>query len=109
MPSFRAGVAIQRSRSGVPPEAVLDAARTAVATLCPVEDAFVDVAALARTGLPRVTIRFVVESSNDLTEDAEAWQVGKALAAAVGHVADWKDLRVFRRITGRWVLLEDHG
>lgn len=109
MPSFRAGVAIVQNRPGVSPEAVLDAARAAIASGWHVEDSFVDATAMVRTGLPRITIRFVVESSNDRTEDSEAWSAGKGLATAVGRVAAWKDLRVFQRVKGRWVPLEDQG
>lgn len=109
MPSFRAGVAIVETRAGVSPDAVLDAARASIADGWHVEDSFVDATAMVRTGLPRITIRFVVVASNDRTEDDEAWRAAKALAAAVGQVAAWKDLRVFRRVKGRWVLLEDQG
>lgn len=109
MPSFRAGVAIVDSRAGVSPETVLDAARAGVGSRWHVEDSFVDATATLRTGLPRITIRFVVESSNDRTEDAEARQAAIALATAVGQVAAWKDLRVYRRVKGRWVVLETQG
>lgn len=109
MPSFRAGVAIVETRAGVSPDAVLAAARAGIADGWHVEDSFVDATAMVRTGLPRITIRFVVVASNDRTEDHEAWLAAKALAAALGQVAAWKDLRVFRRVKGRWVLLEDQG
>lgn len=109
MPSFRAGVAIVESRIGVSPEAVLSAARAGIASGWHVEDAFVDATAMVRTGLPRITIRFVVTASHDRAEDREAWLAAKALAAAVGQVAAWKDLRVFRRVKGRWVPLEDQS
>lgn len=108
MPSFRAGVAIVESRAGVSPAAVLDAARAGISSGWHVEDSFVDATAMLRTGLPRITIRFVVASSNDRTEDDEAWQAAKAMATAVGQVAAWKDLRVYRRVKGRWVVLEAH-
>lgn len=108
MPSFRSSLAIVQTRPGVSPEAVLDAARAGIARGWHVEDSFVDATAMVRTGLPRITVRFVVESSNDRTEDSEAWSAAKALATAVGQVAAWKDLRVYRRVTGRWLPLEDH-
>lgn len=107
MPSFRTSLAIAQSRPGVSPEAVLDAARAGVAQGWHVEDSFVDATAMVRTGLPRITVRFVVESSNDRTEDSEAWSAAKALATAVGRVAAWKDLRVYRRVKGGWMPLED--
>jgi len=111
MPSFRASIAIGATRPGVAPEAVLDAARAGVATECHVEDAFVDVLALSRrAGPPRVAIRFLVPATNDAEEDAVAWEAGRALAATVGAVASWSDLRVHRRSRGRWVRLDgpDH-
>ncbi len=99
-------MAILAAHSGVEPEAVLDAARDGVASRWQVEDAFVDVQPLAwGTGPPRVTIRFVVPTGNDHEEDAAAWRAAKALASAVGRVADWNDLQVFRRTKGRWVPL----
>ena len=107
MGSFRASAAILAAHSGVPPEAVLDVARDGVASRWVVEDAFVDVQDLAwGKGPPRVTIRFVVPTGNDSEEDAAAWRAAKELASAVGTVADWADLRVFRRTKGRWVQLE---
>lgn len=107
MPSFRAGVAVVEMRAGVAPEAALDAARLGARARAHVEDAFVDVLPLSRgSGPPRVVVRFVVEHSNDRAEDAEAWAVARALAAAVGRVAAWDDLRVHRRWKGRWVRLD---
>jgi hypothetical protein len=86
---------------------VLEAARAAVGDRWLVEDAFVDVAGLAGgLGPPRITVRFLVNGSNDAGEDAEAWQAARALATAVGRVAGWSDLRVFRRERGRWVRLD---
>ena len=106
MPSFRASVAITGLRPGLDPRAAQRAATVAVAESCHVEDAFVDVEPLRSGGLPRITVRFVVPWTNDVTEDDAARQVGKRLAAGVGHVAGWRDLRVFRRAKGRWLLLE---
>ncbi|PKQ31048.1 MAG: hypothetical protein CVT62_11370 [Actinobacteria bacterium HGW-Actinobacteria-2] len=106
MPSFRASVAITALRAGADPSAAQQAAQAAVARTCHVEDAFVDVEPLRSGGLPRVTIRFVVPWTNDADEDAAARRVGKDLAAGVGQVAGWRDLRVFRRLKGRWLLLD---
>ncbi len=104
MPSFRVTVAIERTLPGVPPPAVLAAAREAVtAANCHVEDAFVDVEALSCGGLPRATIRFVVPTSNDHAEDRQAWAAAEALAAAVTEIAIRGELRAFRRVKGRWV------
>ena len=104
MASFRASAAIVTMLPGVEPPEVLDAARAAVAAGWHVEDAFVDVAPLARLkGPPRVTIRFVVPIENDDAEDAAAWSAAKAMAAGLGRVAVWSDLRVFRRDRGRWL------
>jgi hypothetical protein len=106
MPSFRASVAIESTLPGVPAPAVLAAAREAIAAAnCHVEDAFVDVEALSRGGLPRVTIRFVVPTSHDHAEDCQAWGAAEALAAAVTQIAVWGKLQVFRRIKGRWVMI----
>ena len=107
MPSFRAGVAVTRTRPGVAPDAVLTAAQHGVAVHCHVEDAFVDVEGLSRgSGLPRVTIRFVVPAASDHAEDALAWTAATALASAVGQVAEWSQLRVLRRVKGRWLPLD---
>ncbi|HRA76552.1 MAG TPA: hypothetical protein PLE12_09985 [Propionicimonas sp.] len=108
MPSFRATLAVLEAFPGVPPPRVLEAGRDGVRDSgWLVEDAFVDVTALAsRRGAPRITIRFLVPGSNDASEDAGAWVVARALATAVGRVARWSDLRVFRRQRGQWVLLE---
>ncbi len=107
MASFRASAAILRTRPGVAPPAVLEAGRCGVAAGWEVEDAFVDVRPVAsHTGPPRVTIRFAVPTGNDTEEDASAWQAARALAGAVGELASWSDLQVFRRTTGRWVRLE---
>ena len=71
MPSFRASLGIVDARPGVPPEAVLDAAREAVGAVRHVEDAFVDVEPVARgDGLPRVVVRFLQPTTNDADEDA---------------------------------------
>ncbi len=106
MPSFRASVAITGLRPGLDPRDAQQAAIAAVAERCHVEDAFVDVEPLRSGGLPRITVRFVVAWSNDVTEDDTARLVGKKLAAGVGQIAGWRDLRVFRRAKGRWLLLD---
>jgi hypothetical protein len=110
MASFRASAAIISALAGVEPPSVLEAARGAVAAAWQVEDAFVDVQPLALGhGPPRVTIRFVVPAANDAEEDAAAWEGAKAMATALGAVSAWTDLRVFRRVRGRWVRLEAGG
>lgn len=107
MASFRASAGIIEARAGVEPSAVLEAARLAVADGWVVEDAFVDVEPLARgTGAPRVVVRFVVPTGNDAEEDADAWSAARALATAVGRVAEWSDLHVLRRSGGRWTPVE---
>ena len=108
MPSFRASAAIIGARPGVPPPAVLDAARTAVSAGWQVEDAFVDVDPLARgTGLPRATIRFLVPAASAAEEEQSAWAAAKALAGGLAPVATWADLRVLRRERGRWVPVDN--
>lgn len=110
MASFRASAAIAGALPRVEPPAVLEAARRAIAGGWQVEDAFVDVQPLALGhGPPRVTIRFVVPTGNDAEEDAAAWRAAKSMATALGSVAAWSDLRVFRRSRGRWVRLEPSG
>lgn len=106
MPSFRASLAVLDARPGVAPQAVLEAARAGVAASSLVEDAFVDVGEVARGGLPRVVIRFLVPTGNDAGEDASAWLAARDLATAVGQVAYWRDLRVFRRHRGEWLRLD---
>lgn len=107
MASFRASAGIIEARPGVDPPAVLEAARRAVSEGWVVEDAYVDVEPLARgTGAPRVTVRFVVPTGNDAEEDDAAWSAARALATAVGQVAEWSDLRVLRRCGGRWTPVE---
>lgn len=99
-------MAICEALPGVPPPAVLEAGRAGVAAEHHVEDAFVDVEPLRAGGLPRITIRFVVPVSHDAQEDASALAAGAALATAISAVARWRDLRVFRRVHGRWIELE---
>ncbi len=107
MASFRASAAVIEARQGVDPPAVLEAARIAVASGWVVEDSFVDVEPLARgTGPPRVVVRFVVPTGNDAEEDADAWSAAKVMAAALGRLAQWNDLRVLRRTGGSWSPVE---
>ncbi len=107
MASFRASVAVLQGRPGIAPPAVLEAARCGVAEGWTVEDAFVDVQPVARSaGPPRVTVRFAVPFANDAEEDTSAWRAARALATAVGELASWNDLQVFRRDKGRWVRLD---
>ncbi len=110
MPSFRASVGILDARPGVAPEAVLDTARQAVAGLRHVEDVFVDVArVVSGDGVPRVVVRFLQPTTNDADEDAGAWQVAEAMAAAVRTVAVIAGLRVYRRAGGRWLPRDPPG
>lgn len=104
MPSFRASVGIVEARPGVPPEAVLDTARDAVARLRHVEDSFVDVApVVSGDGIPRAVVRFLQPTTNDADEDAGAWQAAEAMVAEVRTVAVTAGLRVYRRAGGRWL------
>ncbi|MEA4945510.1 MAG: hypothetical protein VB080_13870 [Propionicimonas sp.] len=110
MPSFRASLGIVDARPGVPPEAVLDTARAALAAVRQVEDAFVDVEPLLRgDGIPRVVVRFLEPTGNDAEEDARAWQAAMVMAAGVEAVAETVGLRVYRRAGGRWLPLTDPG
>ena len=104
MPSFRASLGIIDALPGVPPEAVLDAARAAVGAVRHVEDAFVDVEPVARgDGVPRVVVRFLQPTTNDVEEDADAWRTARLMAEAVRAVAITATLRVYRRAGGRWL------
>ncbi len=106
MASFRASAAIKAALPGVPPPAVLEAATSGVAAVQHVEDSFVDVQPVRSGRFPRVTVRFVVPVTHDALEDAVAIAAGLAMVEAVGTVAQWQDLRVYRRVRGRWVELE---
>lgn len=106
MPSFRASLGILNARPGVPPEAVLETARAAVAAVRVIEDAFVEVEPLIRgDGVPRVVVRFLEPVGSDADEDARAWQAAAAMAAGVRAVAEAVGLRVYRRAGGRWLPL----
>lgn len=104
MPSFRTSIAVIECRAGVEPSRVLDHVSNALGNRHRVEDAFVDVSALAaRGGLPRITLRFWVPTSNDADEDAEAISAARLVAAALGEVASWNGLTLTRRSRGRWL------
>lgn len=104
MPSFRASLGILDARPGVPPEAVLDTARAALAAVRVVEDAFVDVEPVLRgDGVPRVVVRFLEPTGNDADENDRAWQAAAVMAQSVRRVAETVGLRVYRRRSGRWL------
>lgn len=110
MPSFRASLGIVDARPGVPPEAVLEAARAAVAAIRVVEDALVDVEPLLRgDGIPRVVVRFLEPVGHDAEEDGRAWQAAAAMAEGVLRVAESVGLRVYRRSGGRWLPVTPPG
>ncbi|MDQ7992771.1 MAG: hypothetical protein AAGC63_06445 [Propionicimonas sp.] len=103
MPSFRASLGIVDALPGVPPEAVLEAARAAVAEVRHVEDSHVDVEPVIRgDGIPRVVVRFVEPAGSPADEDARAWAAATRMATAVREVATTASLRLHRRQRGRW-------
>ncbi|XVX21875.1 hypothetical protein ACQP1U_08485 [Actinomycetota bacterium] len=101
MPSYRAGVAVRDVLPGHRPEEVLPAAVSGVSATHLVEDSGLDIV----RGVPRIEVRFLVEVETDAGEDEEAREVARRLAAAVGEVASWGDLRLRRRQGGRWLRL----
>lgn len=53
-------------------------------------------------GVPRITVRFMVETSTDADEDAAACRAAADMRHAVQQVADVGRLGVMRRNRGRW-------
>lgn len=98
MPSFRVQLNILALREGHRPEAVMDTAKTALATRHHVEANQLDIVG----GIPRITLRFTVEEE-EYDADARAARSAAALMRAeVERVARTQHLVVLRRIRGRW-------
>jgi hypothetical protein len=105
MPSFRAQLDILGLRPGSRPEQVMESAIEAVAAAHLVEANQLDVVA----GVPRITVRFLVEPSEHAAEDSQARQAAANLRLAVEEVAATGTLRVLRRQRGRWEPVRNPG
>lgn len=98
MPSFRAVLNILALQEGNRPESVLENARAAIGAAHLVEADNLDIV----RGVPRITVRFMVEPSTGAGEDAAAWQAAVNLRHAVEQVARAERLGLTRRVRGRW-------
>ncbi len=101
MPSFRATVNITGLRSGHAPEEVMDMAVSAVGAAHVVEANQLDVVA----GVPRITVRFMVEASEYDAENQQARNAAVSMGHGVNTVATTAALRTFRRSAGKWLAL----
>ncbi|WP_427016302.1 hypothetical protein ACQCSX_16255 [Pseudarthrobacter sp. P1] len=101
MPSFRAQLQIMGLRPGNAPEAVMDAAVAAVGSIHVVEANQLDLVA----GIPRITVRFMVEASEYGAENRQALHAGAGMREEVDAVAVAGRLSVLRRNRGKWMPL----
>ncbi|WP_113716723.1 hypothetical protein [Arthrobacter dokdonensis] len=101
MPSFRATIQITGLRPGHAPEEVMDTAVAVVASRHVVEANQLDVVA----GVPRITVRFMVEGSEYDAENHLARDTAASLQHGLGSVALTGALRTFRRSAGKWLPL----
>ncbi len=101
MPSFRATIQITGLRPGHDPKEVLDVAVAAVGSAHVVEANQLDIVA----GVPRITVRFMVEASEYDAENQFARNAAVSMAHGVNTVATTGVLRTFRRSTGKWLAL----
>ncbi len=101
MPSFRATLQITGLRPGHAPEEVMDMAVAVVSSAHVVEAKQLDVVA----GVPRITVRFMVEASEYDAENRRARDVAASLQHGVNTVATTGVLRAFRRSGGKWLPL----
>lgn len=99
MPSFRATIQITGLRPGHAPEEVMDMAVAAVGSGHVVEANQLDIVA----GIPRITVRFMVEASEYDAENQLARHAAISLAQGVNEVATTGDLRTYRRSAGKWL------
>ncbi|MCZ2402828.1 hypothetical protein IV498_06430 [Paenarthrobacter sp. Z7-10] len=56
-------------------------------------------------GVPRITVRFTVQSSQASVENRQALDAGANMDHAVSAVARTGALRVLRRSRGKWITL----
>jgi hypothetical protein len=101
MPSFRATVQITGLRPGHAPEEVMDMAVAVVGSAHVVEANQLDVVA----GVPRITVRFMVEASEYDAENRLARDASAALQHGLNTVATTGALRTYRRSAGMWLAL----
>ncbi len=101
MPSFRATLQITGLRPGHVPEEVMDMAVAAVAAAHVVEANQLDIVA----GTPRISVRFMVETSEYDAENQSARNAAAAMAHGVNQVASTGTLRSSRRSAGKWLPL----
>jgi hypothetical protein len=92
MPDFRVTMIIGALKPGVPPTAVLPAAKAAAGELTMVEAS--DLAVVS--GKARVTIRFEADDGDLAT------QISEHVVAVTDTVADVDGYRVTERVRGRW-------
>jgi hypothetical protein len=102
MPSFRATLKIMGLRPGNAPENVMSTAVDALGSMHLVEANQLDIIA----GVPRITLRFTVEASQDDVEDRQARNAGASMRHAVESVAVTGGLQVLRRRRGKWIPLD---
>lgn len=101
MPSFRATIQITGLRPGHAPAEVMDTAVAVVGSSHVVEANQLDVVA----GVPRITVRFMVEASEYDAENRLARDAAASLQHGVNSVALTGSLRTFRRSAGKWLPL----
>lgn len=98
MPSFRAALDILGLRPGYAPEQVMESAVQTIGLVRLVEANQLDLIG----GVPRLSVRFLVESSTFLGENDDARSTAASMHSAVDQVGLTGALRVSRRVRGRW-------
>ncbi|MFC8303855.1 hypothetical protein ACFUCV_09265 [Specibacter sp. NPDC057265] len=101
MPSFRATLQITGLLPGHAPEEVMDMAVATVGSAHVVEANQLDIAG----GIPRITVRFMVEASEYDAENQYARNAAVSMAHGVGQVATTGAVRSYRRSAGKWLPL----
>ncbi|ALV47172.1 hypothetical protein SAMN04489740_2764 [Arthrobacter alpinus] len=101
MPSFRATLQITGLRPGHAPEDVMNMAVATVESAHVVEANQLDIVA----GVPRITVRFMVEASEYDAENQFARNAAVSMAHGVNEVATTGALRSYRRSAGKWLAL----
>ncbi|WP_104087179.1 hypothetical protein [Arthrobacter sp. GMC3] len=101
MPSFRATIQITGLRPGHAPEEVMDMAVAAVGAAHVVEANQLDIV----SGVPRITVRFMVEATEYDAENQSARNAAVSMAHGINTVATTGALRIARRSAGKWLPL----
>ncbi|WP_462416929.1 hypothetical protein [Kytococcus sp. Marseille-QA3725] len=99
MPSYRLVAEVLAVRGDTAPSQVLDIAREVVGRTHLVEKASLDLP----LGVPQVTVRCVVEESNDDAEDHEAFDLAQRYLREMSEHVDMPRIEMRRRIKGRFV------